>query len=161
MTQNEIISITLDVINKNTPVILNKLGFKEKPENLLFRICDTYDHALGMCTAFFKDQEKNELLETVIILYPSNIIWIKILDRIWLPRLCRFSRKLFERKVLHVLAHELRHFWQYYTGEHKEYRKLSKFLPRKIRLIEIDAEKWAEEFLLVYGLQPKIANLSI
>lgn len=161
MTSNDILSLTSEIINNNTPIILNKLGFKEEPKNLKFKICESYDDALGMCFAIFKDNDRTELLEAVIILYPHNMIRINILDWITLPRLCKFSRKLFERKVLRVLAHELRHFWQYYTGEHKEYHQLSRFLPSKMRLIEIDAEKWAEEFLMVYGLKPRIASLSV
>ncbi|GBF34799.1 hypothetical protein DCCM_3919 [Desulfocucumis palustris] len=160
MTKKDILSLTSEIINKNTPVILNKLGFKEQPGYLKFKISESYDDALGMCFAIFKDDEKTQLQEAVIILYPFNMLWINFLDWIRLPRICKFSRRLFERKVLHVLAHELRHFWQYYTGEHKKYSRLSRFLPSKMRLIELDAEKWAEDFLTVYGLKPRIANLS-
>ncbi|MFZ5643098.1 MAG: hypothetical protein ACOY46_05875 [Bacillota bacterium] len=161
MGENEIISIAREVINENTSFILKKLGFIEKPHNLKLKICESYDDALGMCFAYFKDNDKKELTEAVVILYPSNMIWIKISDRIRLPRISKFSQKLFERKVLHVLAHELRHFWQYHTGEHREYHRLSKFLPGKVHLIELDAEKWAEDFLSVYGFIPRIANLSV
>ncbi|OPX83781.1 MAG: hypothetical protein A4E53_04383 [Pelotomaculum sp. PtaB.Bin104] len=72
-----------------------------------------------------------------------------------------FSKRLLERKVLHVLAHELRHFWQYYTGEHRKYHRITKGIYQKVHLLEIDAEKWAEEFLSAYVLKPRITSLSL
>lgn len=161
LEKSEVMSISRDVINRYALFILNKLGFREKPENLSVRLGDSYDHAFGMCFAFFRDQEKNELGWAVVVIYLSNITCIKIFDWLRLPRLCMFSRKLLERKVLHVLAHELRHFWQYYTGEHLEYRKPAKVIPRTVCVLEADAESWAEYFLSAYISNPRIAHLSL
>lgn len=83
----------------------------------------------------------------MVVLYLSNITRLKIFNWLSLPRLCMFSRKLLERKILHVPAHGLSHFWQYYTGEHREYRSLTKSICRKVRILEMDAGNWAEEFL--------------
>lgn len=160
MSGHEIISITQEIINKNTPIILRKLGYSDQPDILRLKISESYDYATGICLAFYKDHDRNELKEVVVILYPSNIIWLKLLDWLRLPRLCMFSRKLFEKMVIQVLAHELRHFWQYYTGEYKKYSRLSRFLPRSMSLFEVDAENWAQEYLNVYGLCPRIASLS-
>lgn len=159
--KTELTAFVWEVINKYMSIILDKLGFNEEPENLSIKISDTYDYALGACYAHFANKDdKNELSKAIIVLYPWNIMWIKISDWLRLPRLCSFSRKLLERRIIYVLAHELRHYWQYYTGEHKKQRHLSKMLPQRMNLLEVDAEKWAENFLSVYGLKPKIANLS-
>lgn len=160
LNKKELTSIVFDVINRYLIFILNKLGYKDKPENLSLKISDTYDHALGICFAFFKDYEKTNLAEAVIVLYPSNIIWLKILDWLWLPRLCMFSRKLLEKRILYVLAHELRHFWQYHTGTHKKQRKSLRFLSFGYDSMEADAEKWAQEFLSIYWSKPRISGLS-
>lgn len=160
MNAHEIVILTQEIINRNTPIILSKLGYTNQPDILKLKISESYDYATGICLAFYKDHDRNELKEVTVILYPSNIIWLKLLDWLRLPRLCMFSRKLFEKTVIRVLAHELRHFWQYYTGKYKEYRRLSRFLPRGMSLFEADAENWAREYLDVYCLCPRIANLS-
>ncbi|MFZ5649146.1 MAG: DUF6782 family putative metallopeptidase [Bacillota bacterium] len=161
LAKSEIMAIARDVVNRYVLFILNKLGFREKPENLSVRLGDSCDDAFGMCFAFFRDQEKSDLAGAVVVLYLSNITCIKIFDWLRLPRPCMFSRKLLERRVLHVLAHELRHFWQYYTGEHREYRRFTKSIYREVRMLEVDAENWAEEFLSAYVLKPRIAGLSL
>lgn len=161
LAKTEILSIARDVVNRYVMFILNKLGFGDKPENLSIRLGDSYDDAFGICLTYFKDQEKNELAGAVVVLYLSNITCIKIFDWLRLPRLCMFSKRLLERKILHVLAHELRHFWQYYTGEHKKYRRMTKGIYRKVLMLEVDAENWAEEFLSAYVLKPRIASLSL
>jgi len=162
LAKSEIVSIAKDVVNRYVMFILNKLGFGEKPENLSIRLGDSCHDAFGVCITYYKDQEKNELVGAVVVLYLSNITSIKIFNWLRLPRLCMFSKRLLERKVLHVLAHELRHFWQYYTGEHKKYRfRMTKGIYRKVLMLEVDAENWAEEFLSAYVLKPRIASLSL
>ncbi|WP_066637859.1 hypothetical protein [Desulfolucanica intricata] len=157
----DITPIVWDLTNKYLLIILKKLGFREKPQNLIIKTSETYDYALGVCLAFFNKDTMNELSAAVVVIYPSNIIWLKIFNWLRIPRLCMFSRILLERKILYVLAHELRHYWQYYTGEYKKHRQLSKFFPRSINMLEVDAEKWAEEFIRVYSFLPKISSLSI
>ena len=161
MFDNELFSRTSEIINENLLAILSKLGFREMPENLSLKISQEYGQAYGLCLALFKDEHRSQLLEAVVVLYPSNMLWLKVFDWLHLPRLCMFSRRLFKRRVLHVLAHELRHFWQYYSGEHREYHRLSQFLPRSMRLVELDADRWAEDYLLVYGANPRLAGLSM
>ncbi|MDD3654458.1 MAG: hypothetical protein PHO01_09780 [Desulfotomaculaceae bacterium] len=160
LAKSEIMSIAKEVIDRYILFILKKLGIWEKPENLCVRLADANDDAFGVCLTYFKDQEKNELAAAVVVLYLSNITCIRIFNWFRLPRLCMFSKKLLERKILHVLAHELRHYWQYYTGEHKKYHRMTKGIYQKVLLLEVDAENWAEEFLSAYVLKPRIAWLS-
>lgn len=161
LARSEIMSVAKEVINQYIMFILKKLGIWEKPENLIVKLGDSCDDMFGTCLTYFKDQKKNELAGAVVVLYINNITCIKILDWFRLPRLCMFSKKLLKRKILHVLAHELRHFWQYYTGEHKKYPRMTKGISQKVYLLEVDAENWAEEFLSAYVLKPKIARLSM
>lgn len=87
-----------------------------------------------------KKEEYNHEM-SYIDLYPMALLYLYFPRRIRIP----ITRKMFERRCLEVLAHELRHAYQYYYKVHLS--KYSLYLPYHKRPEEKDAFSWSKQYV--------------
>jgi hypothetical protein len=157
---NEIaVGIAKEVVEEHAPSILTRLGFYIDDEVLnrfTFSTETTKDTPLGRCTVTTLEERYGGRSEYVkgsarITIYPVRFLYRLTRHKELIRRpFARFFKNSLRKRMIRVLAHELRHYWQHESGE-IERNEASAFgiiiMPYEVRWSERDADDFAKEYL--------------
>jgi len=152
ITDNEAMLITEEVIESHKHLILQDLGVMD--DGILDRIyiVDGYPQSGfdGFC--YEKHTITNGIMTYVqgsayIELYPLRILYSynEVGELVPIDEHHRISKEQFREHMTKILAHELRHYWQYQTGFDAQYPD-QQSLPYEERPSEIDAYAYMDEY---------------
>lgn len=155
-----------EVVAEHAPEILTRLGFAIDDEilNKISVLAENEDETPhGVCNVrishniFKSGTEKYVEGSASINLYPATFFVYRKKNGRYaqLPFFARLFGKQIRRMFIHTLAHELRHYWQYDSGEY--FRNEStffgrSFMPYEWRWCEKDANQFAREYLVSKGI---------
>jgi hypothetical protein len=163
MTNKRIMKETKMLIEKHAPIILRELGLEDN-DGILERIVvtDKFGSDVPYGQIFYEERGKTHSFTRMvwdqkyeggsarIEIHPMSFFHYvnKRGDVKKTPVFTRFLGPLFRKAIIHTLAHELRHYWQFYTG--KYYEKELLFGGRSIMPYE---HKWSERDANSFGAQ--------
>lgn len=154
------------VIAEHSSLILEQLGLATDNDGILERITASREEVTTETPAgLFSSQQRSRGFmgrlgvsyikgSGEITLYPITAMHSVKGDTVkrmpFASAICLAFSKMLEKQLIFVLAHELRHYWQYYTGtvyEKGDYTGSARFMPYSMRWEEKDADQWALEYL--------------
>ena len=163
---NKFMAITEEVVREQAPLILKELGLESDNDLILDRITVTSKMGVDIPPGNFnyKMLRKNIVGEPTYIVGTGYIeispfaMMSYINKKGELKSRSRFARFLlsgplseyYRRLATFILAHELRHYWQFYTGEYfKNEMHLGgrPMLPYNMQWGEKDANKFAAKYM--------------
>lgn len=162
---NRLITLNEEVVSKHALPMLRALGMEENNDGILNRIMVSskigdeipngqFRHTYQTKGFMGMGRTRYILGSGEIELFPCMAMQIKTNKRlVGIPAaglVVRLFRKAIERHMIFVLAHELRHYWQYYTNTaytREGSTGAVNFMPYSMRWEEIDANEFAEEYL--------------
>jgi hypothetical protein len=166
ITNKKAIQITKEIVAKEAPMILERLGLDNEDGILERIIVEDFEmpanfgtHEAKYIKDYFGVYQPHELYKqgtAVITLYPLSMmhLWFRTSDSTYRTATnwrMRLSKKAFKRRVINTLAHELRHYWQIKTGrifqEKSVFMMNFNFTPYLDRWEEKDANKFADQYL--------------
>jgi hypothetical protein len=161
MTNKKVLEEARNIVKVHAPLILKELGLEEN-DGILDRIFVTAEVSAttphGVCHA--TTQETRRLFEVIKQEYVKGSAKIEINPLTFfhymnkkgeikeVPFFFRFFKSKIRRMILFTLAHELRHYWQHYTGEY--YKNELMFFGRSIMPYEM---RWCEEDANKFGVK--------
>jgi hypothetical protein len=170
LTPRQAILIAYHVRNTHASAILKELDMLGKNDGILGRIkiheeVNLTDKLLSMVYGhmtyghYLTEEEsrlahKYRMHSATIHLRPLShfTVFTDQGDVVMTPKIVHFfiSKKRFERIMIHTLAHELRHYWQLYTGEIYKHGVIVRgvdITPYKHSWREKDADSFASKYL--------------
>lgn len=170
MTNNRLIALMDEVIATHSLPILKELGLENNNDGILDRISassqvgestphGTFDSDL--LSKGFRGMQGVSYVEGSgsITLYPLMLKIYKkgngnlVSNPISSVAMGLFTKTL-KKYLIFILAHELRHYWQYYTNivfTKGDYIGSSRFTPYSDRWEEKDANEWAKTYITTKG----------
>ena len=163
---NKVLTITEEVVKEHAPLILKELGLDKDNDGILERISVTSkvgeDVPQGYCKV--RIIRRNLLGEPVYIQGTAAIdlnplaFLVRINNKGRMKMMPKFIRsflingmeRYLRRLMTFVLAHELRHYQQYYTGlyfEKEAHFGGASLMPYSMRWCEKDANEFAKQYV--------------
>lgn len=162
LTNEKALVIAEEVVSKYAPLIVKDLGVDD---SILEKMTVTSKiGAIPFGEFKFQHRQKDMFGFRMSYIYGSESIEVNPLMAFYyigigikknesirrVPFFARFMVSAYKRMVLLGLAHEIRHYWQYSTGE--AYRQQSMiggrcFIPYEHRWEEVDANEYANGFV--------------
>jgi hypothetical protein len=162
MTNKKAIEETKEIVKVYAPQILKQLGLEEN-DGILDRISVSEEVSVttpyGVCQTTIRQKgfmgvHGQEYVEGTarITLYPLMFFHYpnKKGELKKLPFPVRFMKNKLRKAIIFTLAHELRHYWQYTTGEYFEHElQLGgiSLMPYQHRWCERDANEFGSKFV--------------
>ena len=154
--------LTEEVIKAHAADILEQLGLSTNNDGILDRIVVSTEtgenlplaimESVTVTQGFFRNNPSYQKGSAQIIIYPcmrycfvskkKGFVEMPIIGLAMLL----FKKKL-KREMAIDLAHELRHYWQYYTGEKYRNYKYDRMLPYEHRWEEKDANQFSYQYV--------------
>lgn len=168
MTNKAILKETEQIVKVHAPLILKELGLEEN-DGILDRIYVSAEREAstphGICeskmrkTSMF-DNGSYEVGSASITIYPLTFLqYMNKKGKIkQAPFFFRFLKPIIRRVIVFTLAHELRHYWQYVTGEYYDKELMfmgSSILPYELRWCEKDANTFGKQYKYKYVKEVK------
>jgi hypothetical protein len=165
MTNKKMLEEARNIVKVQAPLILKDLGLEEN-DGILDRIVVTDKVGLripeGFCNAQIEIRRRGFVEESKTYIVGSAFIEINPLNYFFCmtkkgelkkaPFIIRLFKSRLRRAVLFTLAHELRHYWQHYTGEYYKNELMmfgKSLMPYEMRWCEEDANKFARKHIEV------------
>jgi hypothetical protein len=166
ITNKKAVAMTQEVVAKHAPLILEKLGLLENNDGILDRI-EVIANPLTKESAFNARFRHSVTIRGLFgtggqsYTKGSGIVEINAIalfyfmnkkDEFKDVKIVRLlaSNKRFKQQILHSLAHELRHYWQYVTGEtwkNGAHLGAVNLMPYEWRWEEKDANEFAASYI--------------
>lgn len=159
--ETRLMAIAEEVIAEHSAPILEALGMTEDNDGILDKITASTEVTPETPGGVFVHQQMVKGFMGMhgvsyvkgsgsIVLYPLTGIYSQKKDgmkKVWFASAFSLLFSwLVKKHLTFILAHELRHYWQYYTGtvyKQGDYVGSTRFTPYSMRWEEIDANNWA------------------
>lgn len=164
MNNDGAIKLVNNIVKKHAPIILDRLGMTENNDGILERIhvVDTLKdnagatfnysytvHGLFGSRGMTYDIGSGEITIHAIAAFTKPGKNGEQVEAKWTRCIAGVLRPFLVCYYIHCLAHELRHYWQYSTGQAFKHDRIGtvKFTPYSMRWEERDANEFAHKYI--------------
>lgn len=171
MTNTQLIALTNEVITTHAFPILQELGLEKDNDGILGKISASSQIGEDTPEGIFMSEIRKVGLMGMkgtsyvkgsgsITIYPIMLKMFKkkngdLGTNLLISLIISLFAKQVKKQLVFILAHEMRHYWQYYTNTvftKGDYIGGTRFTPYSMRWEEKDANDWAKAYIEKRGI---------